>query len=143
MRQQGFNGDRTILDIAGDAGVTQLLAVGPVRFVEAIESTLTFAGDANTLQGFEYQLPVKRNPDGTMVFGPWIPVDLPSAEDGDSVNTIMEIGDPQAKRGPFGILLGNGPDTPGAGQPTSPATVLANLRSATATATSVIATQYF
>jgi hypothetical protein len=144
MGQPGFNGVQYILDIATDAAVTQLLAKGPVRFVEVIESVLTAEGVANTLQGFQYQLPNDTtNAAGRPGFTTWFPITTPSAEDGDPADAKLEIGDRQAKYGKFGTLLGNGPDTPGAGQPPIAATVLANLRSATGTATSVIVRQYF
>lgn len=130
-----FNGTKTIVDIAGSAGLTPLLATGPVRFVRGVESVLTFAGAANTLQGFQYQI---NNGDGT--FGPWLPVPTPSAEGGDPVDTIMEIGDPMSLRGPHGSILGNGPGVL-IGIGVTPAQTLANLRSLTATATSVIVTQ--
>lgn len=132
-----FNGTQTIVDIAGSAGVTPLLATGPVRFVRGIESVLTSTGAANTLQGFQYQLV---NGDGTL--GQWIPVTTPAAETGDVGDTVMEIGDPMSLRGPHGSILGNGPNYQ-IGIGVSPATVLCNLRSLTATPTSVIITQYY
>lgn len=134
-----FNGTTQVIDIAAVGGLTPLLATGPVRYIKAMESTLTAAGAANaTLQGFEYQLV---NPDGTV--GPWVPVNTPTAESGDPVYTTMEIGDPMALQGSFGSILGHGPQALGMGLPEQPATTLCNIRSATATPTSIIVTQYY
>lgn len=128
-----FNGTQTIVDIAGSAGLTPLLATGPVRFVRGVESLLTAAGNANTLQGFQYQIV---NPDGTV--GQWISVDVPATEGGDGVDTIMQIGDPMSLSDPHGSIIGNGPSFmlgPTAAQ------TLCNLRSLTVTATSVMIQQ--
>ena len=137
-----FNGTQAIVDIAGNAGATALLATGPVRFAKGVESTLTSAGVANVLQGFEYQL-VTKNADGSVNLGPWILIATPSAESGDVADTVMEIGDPMSLRGPYGSIIGNGPQTYGQGLPPTAATTLCNLRSATATPTSVVVTQNY
>lgn len=137
-----FNGTQTIVDIAANTGATVLLATGPVRFVKGVESVLTSAGAANTLQGFQYQL-VSKNTDGSVNLGPWIPLTTPAAESGDIADTVMEIGDPMSLRSSHGSMIGNGPQTLGMGLPALPATTLCNLRSATGTATSVIISQYY
>lgn len=130
-----FNGTQTIVDIAGSAGLTPLLATGPVRFVRGVESLLTAAGAANTLQGFQYQIV---NPDGTV--GQWISVDVPATEGGDSTDTIMQIGDPMSLSDPRGSIIGNGPGFMLGLGPTA-AQTLCNLRSLTVTATSVMIQQ--
>lgn len=122
----GFNGTRKIIDIAGDAGETDLMATGPVRYIEIEESPITADGSANTLQGFQYQLPNDS-------FTQW-----QEATKGETV----EIGDPMALRGSHGSILGNGPNVLVGIGPT-PATVLAKLRSATGTGTSVTVTQHY
>lgn len=129
---KGSNSVSEIIDIPGDGSAyLPILAVGPVRFVEIVESTVTAEGVANALQGFDYLLP---NDGSTPGF---------TTEFSAPPNVVVKLGDTQAQYTRHGILLGNGADTPGAGQDPIPATILIKVRSATATGTSLQILQQF
>lgn len=137
-----FNGTVKVVDIAGSAGSTAILATGPLRYLKIIESALTAAGGANTLQGFQYQLSTTDPTTGVVTLGPWIPVGTPSTEAGSDAYDTMQLGDPMALQGSSGSILGNaGGYIIGIGA-TNP-TTLCKLRSSTATPTSVVVTQYY
>lgn len=132
-----FNGTKQIIDIPGNGSAfLPVVATGPVRYIVAEESTLTAEGAANTLQGWGYQIKNDGSVAGYQTEFAVVPTVEPSA-------AKLELGDPMAKRSRFGALLGNGPDTPGAGAPPLAATRLFQARSMTPTGTSIVVTQYY
>lgn len=123
----GFNGTKQIIDIPAAGTLQDILLTGPADYVEIVESQLTSAGAANVPQGFQYKLP---NDEFVRLFEK-IP------------GQTLEIGDRQGHYKGRGSVLGNGPDTPGAGVPPRAATVVAKVQSLTATPTSVEVTQWY
>lgn len=132
MSAPGFNGTRQIIDIPGDGSAFQaILATGPVRYIKVVESLLTAEGVANTLQGFNYEIP---NDNTTPGFSQVL--NIPPS-------VVLELGDPMSLHGIHGALLGNGPNVVVGIIGGTPATTLFTARSQTATATSIEVTQYY
>jgi hypothetical protein len=123
----GFNGTQQILDIGAGATIN-VLATGPVRRIRIDESNVKADGSANAKQGIAYLIPNDGTASGfTTLFEP----DL-----GESV----VLGDIPGDHGPLGSCLGNGPGFI-VGIGATPATILAKVKSATATGTSIVVRQ--
>jgi hypothetical protein len=124
----GFNGTRTVVDIHATGTLTAVLATGPVVYVEVEESQVTAAGAVNTPQGFQFKLP---NDDFTQL------LEVIPGE-------VMTFGDRHGSHaGPgSGSILGNGPSYI-IGIGATAATTLFEAQSLTATATSIVVTQYY
>ena len=127
-RQGGGNFTRTVIDIGVNGAPTKVLATGPVVYVEIEESQVTAENAANVPQGFLYRLPN----DGFVQQLEVIPGDTAS------------IGDRQGKHagGGFGSILGNGSSFL-IGVGATAATELFDAQSLTATATSIVVTQWY
>lgn len=134
MSQPGFAGNSRIVDINGDAGAfIPILAQSVVRRLRITESPLTSAGAANPLQGsLEYQIPNDDTPNGfTTIF-----------ETAIAVNEGLELGSEIAQKGPWGEIIGQ-PGQPQIGVPNgTAATTMIKVRSGTATATSIVVTEF-
>jgi hypothetical protein len=141
MSQPGFQGNRYILDINATAGAwVNILAKSSVRRLVIDESQVTAAGVANVPQGaIDYRLPNDDTPNGfTTVFRA-----VASFEGiiGDAHLPIV-LGSPLGTDGKDGVIIGQ------LGQPllgivgTLPATTMIQVRSASATATSLVVTEY-
>lgn len=133
-----FNGTQQTIDLNGDGGAyVNILATGPVRRFKIVESLLKADGVTPVVpQGLTFTLF-----NGTQVFQ--LPPPSTTNEPGNF--PAIEIPDPgdTSFHGWQGNVMGNGPDTPGAGVAPTLATVLAKLRSATGTATSVVVYQAY
>lgn len=133
MSVPGFNGKQRIIDVPGSGSAyLAVLASGPVRRLRFLESTKKANGTANTPQGLTYQLPNDGSANGfTTVF------DLP-------VNDVKELPDgiSPSMRGEKGEIIGNGPGVL-IGVGVTAATTLFNVRSQTATGTSIILEEYY
>lgn len=142
MSQPGFSGNRYLLDINGDGGAfVAVLAKSPLRRLVVRESTVTAEGAANTLQGLiQYRIPNDGTAAGfTTVFQEAGANDTTSQ--GEVKAAQIELGSPNSAVGPWGELIGNGPNVICGIGPT-PATHLIDLRSGTATGTTVEITEY-
>lgn len=142
MSQPGFSGNQRIVDINADSGAfVEILATSPVRRLVIEESPVKADGTANTLQGaLQYRLPNDGTADGfTTVFEKLGANN--TATQGEISPAKIELGNPVGQRGAFGELLGNGPGQV-VGIGATPATRLIDLRSGTATATSVVIAEY-
>jgi len=130
-----FNGKQRIVDLNGSAGAyVALLATILLRRVVVQESLLTSTGAANTPQGLTYTLP-----GSTQTFQ--LPVPTTTQEPGEFPKIEIPDREDMSFHQAYGNVIGNGPDTPGAGVAPTLATTLMTLRSATATATSVLVTE--
>lgn len=132
-----FNGTRQLIAVNASSGAyVNIVATGPVRRFIVKESLLTAGGAAQTPQGFTYTLPNQAT-----VFQ----VPTPSTTNEPGTFPKLEIPDPedQTFHAAFGYVLGNAADTPGAGTAPTSATVLASVRSATTTATTLEVTQIY
>lgn len=123
----GFNGTKQIIDIAANGTLTPILATGPLVYFEVKESQLTSTGAVNVPQGFEYKLPN----DGFKALFATIP------------GETLKIGDRKGHYKGSGSILGNGPESPGAGVPPRVAKTLLEAQSLTGTATSLEVTQWY
>jgi hypothetical protein len=143
MSQPGFAGNRYIVDINGSAGAfVQILAKSPVRRVTIEESPITSAGVNNPLQGLiDYQIPNDNTPNGFTTVFRAVGGNTEAAEGQVEVAKIM-LGNPIAQHAEGGEIIGNGPNVIVGMIGGTPATQLANVRSGTATATSVMVTEY-
>ena len=141
MTAPGFAGQKRIVDINGSGGAfVPILATTTSTRVVIDESQVTSAGVANVPQGvIDYQIPNDGTPNGfTTAFratqGPegvlgaaTLPIVLGNPLDGGKRGDIIgQVGQPIAGAGGF----------------VSTATVLIKLRSGSATATSVVVTEY-
>lgn len=138
MTVNHFNGTQQVIDINGSGGAfVSILATGPLRRFKIYESLLKADGTTvNAPQGLTYTLF-----DGTQVF------ELPKADVTVQNQPFPTLSIPDVDDAEFhgwqGNVLGNGPDTPGAGVAPTLATVLAKIRSLSATGTSVIVYQAY
>lgn len=142
MSQPGFSGNRYLLDINANTGAfVQVLAKSPLRRLVVKESTIKEDGSANTLQGIlQYRIPNDDTEAGfTTIFQEAGANDTTSQ--GDVNAAEITLGSPNTAFGPWGELLGNGPNVIVGIGPT-PATHLMDLRSGTATGTTVEITEY-
>src|ERR1700735_3051422 len=123
--QRGSNGTQQIIDIPADTGgFLSILATGPVRLIEIVESTLTAEGAANAIQGFNYLIPNDGSANGfTTLFQ-------------NPPGTVLKFAHTQAQYTKHGPPMGTGPDARGAGVPARPATTLLKVQSMTGTGTS-------
>lgn len=133
-----FNGTQTVIDLNGTGGAyTNIVATGPLRRFKIYESLLKADGTtAVTPQGLTYTLF-----GGTQVFQ--LPAPSTTNEPSEFPKIEIPDGDDASFHGWQGNVLGNGPDKPGAGVAPTLATVLAAVRSATSTATSVVVYQAY
>jgi len=142
MSQPGFSGNRYLLDINADSGAfVAVLAKSPLRRLVVRESTIKADGSANTLQGLiQYRIPNDDTDAGfTTVFQAAGGND--TTAQGDVNAAEITLGSPNTAFGPWGELLGNGPNViVGIGE--TPATHLIDLRSGTATGTTVEITEF-
>ena len=132
-----FNGTKQIIDLNGSAGaLIAILATGPLRRFKITESLVTSAGVANTPQGLQYTIP-----GSAKTF--YLPA--PSTTNEPSEFPAIEVPDRDdaSFHAAFGNVLGNGPDTPGAGVAPTLATTLCSVKSLTGTGTSVEVTQIY
>lgn len=142
MSAPGFAGKSRIVDLNASTGAfIPLLATTVCRRLRVEESPLKADGSANTLIGLiQYQIPNDGTANGfTTIFEA---SGVVAANIGANPGVAaFELGNVVAQRDVYGEILGNGPDTPGAGAPPIPATTLCNLRSGGA-ATSVRVVEY-
>lgn len=140
----GFNGTRQIIDIPGSGGAfLAILATGPVRKVTVQESVTTAAGVANPLQGqLDYLIPNDNTAAGFTQKLSAIGANDETSQ-GEIVPAEFDLGDDFGDHGPLGSMIGHGPQTLGMGLPPTAATTLCKVRSGTATATSILVTQYY
>jgi len=121
-----------IVDLNGSAGAfVNINANAPIRRFKIRESLLTAEGVANTPQGLQYTLY-----GGTVTLAK----PAPSTTNEPSEFPTIEFPDPDdmSFHAEQGYIIGMGPDSPGVGvAPTLVGTLLASVKSLTATATSV------
>jgi hypothetical protein len=145
----GPNLTRRIINVGVSGTFTSIYATGPTRAWSIRESILTAAAAANTPVGFQVKIPNDGSAAGfTTIFGRPAasetnePGDFPSFE---NWNRISE-------HGPHGEVFGSAAQTdpgggalgaPGSGIGTQPATLLAEVCSLTAAATSIEIVEYF
>lgn len=141
MSQVLFNGTKQIINVpANTAAFIPIVATGPLRFLEIIESVLTATGTANVPQGLDYKV---GNDQTVAGFTTLFATVAPTAALADAKPAMIVLGDPMAKSSRHGTMLGNGQDDMGAGAGSRPATVLLMIRSATGTGTAVEVNQYY
>jgi hypothetical protein len=129
---------RRIIDLQGSGGAfTPVYATKPIRRLRVVESLLTSLGAANVPQGLNYQVRNDGTPNG---FTQLMATSSPSGAGDDLLETIQLGSDFSAHQGQ-GEWIGSGPtDIIGAGMQAG--TQMINLRSATATPTSVTVIEY-
>lgn len=135
MSQPGFAGNSYLVDINGDGGAfVPIVARSTVRRLVIEESSITAEGEPNALQGtLQYLIPNDGSPNGfTTVFQTQQePIKLPDGADTPSRmyqgEIIGQLGQP---------IVGNNP--PGL----TAATTMVQVRSGSATGTSVKVTEY-
>ncbi len=143
MSQPGFQGNSYLLAINGDAGAfVAVQAKSTVRRLVVEESPIKTDGTAQTLQGLlQYQIPNDGSASGFTTIFAAVGGNTEAAE-GTVVVAKIELGNPVAQIGGLGEIIGQ------LGQPitglTTPAaaTTMIQLRSGTATATTVKITEY-
>jgi len=145
MAVQGFAGNRRIIDINGSGGdFVSILATSTVRRLVVDESQVTSAGVANVPQGvIDYKLPNDGTANGfTTVF---------RSTEGDegiigSSSLPIVLGNPVAQHEFQGETIGQLAQPivglPAAQQAAASSTTMIQLRSGTATGTSVVVTEY-
>lgn len=143
MSAPGFQGNRYIVDINANTGVfVSILAKSTVRRLVIDESQITSAGAANTPQGtIDYKLPNDDTPNGfTTVFR------ATQGEEGIiGAGTLpIVLGSAIGQSGKSGEIIGQlGQHIIGMpGDVIAPATTMIQLRSGSATATSVVISEY-
>ncbi len=143
----GYAGNQYILDLNGDAGAfISVLAKSTVRRLIVTESPLTSTGGANTLQGLlEYKIPNDDTPQGfTTIFMQAGANDLTSQ--GSVGLAQIVLGGDRTQHEPMGEIIGQLAQPivgmPAAQQAAAAATTMIQLRSGTATGTSVQIVEY-
>jgi len=141
MSAPGFAGNQRIVDINGDAGAfVSILALSTVSKLIIEESTLTSAGAANTLQGLlQYKIPNDGTTNGFTTEFQAVGGNTIAAEGAVIPAKIVLEGIP-ARFGQRQIIGQVGQQIIGASALTA-ATTMIQLRSGTATGTSVIVTE--
>lgn len=137
----GPNLTRRLIAVGINGAPTQILATGPCRGWRIQESTVTAANGAQASQGIQVQIP---NDGSAAGFATWfdrppntVAAFSPNDNFFENWNQISEHGD-QGE-----VFAGPGNATPGSGIPATAATVLANVQSKTATATTIEIVEYF
>ena len=139
---QGFGGSEYILDINGSGGAfTPVIAKSTVRRLIIDESTVTSNGAANTLQGIlQYKIPNDNTANGFTTIFQEVGANTQAAQGNVEVAEII-IGSDRTKHEPMGEIIGQLPQPivglPAAQQAAMAATTMVQLRSGTATGTSV------
>ena len=147
MSAPGYAGSQYILDINGSGGAfVSIVAKSTVRRLIVRESTLTAAGVANTLQGLlQYKVPNDNTANGfTTIFSEAGANTLTTQ--GNVVEAEIVIGGDRTQHLEMGEIIGQLPQPivgmPAAQQAAQAATTMIQLRSGTATGTSVTVTEY-
>lgn len=140
----GPNLTRRLIDINGDAGAfITVYATGPVRAWRVQESIIKLAdGSAVTPQGFVIQIPN----DGTAAPGFNTSFARPAASEANEPGEFpyFENWNHISEHGPVGEVFANvGNPTAGSGIGATNAIALFNIRSLTATATTIEIVEYF
>ena len=145
MSQPGFAGKKRIIDInANNGAFVSVPATTTSRRVVIDESPITSAGVANTLQNsIQYQISNDGTPNGfTTVF------QADNSAEGiiGATGLPIVIGNPMAGHEALGEIVGQVAQQivglPAAQQAAAQATTIIKLRSGTATATSVVVTEF-
>jgi len=145
----GPNLRRRLVNVGIAGAFTAIYATGPTRGWRIEESILTTAPAANTPQGFEVKIPNDGSASGfTTIFGRPAaseanePGDFPAFENWNRISEHGPYGEAfgsPAQSDPGGGALG----APGAGIGNQAATLLAQVCSLTATATTIEIVEYF
>jgi|SRR5882724_6749871 len=130
----GFNGRVRLIDLPAGGGFSPVSATGPVRGWECRESVLTSTGAANTPQGFKVQIP---NDGSVAGFATTFARPAPSVTNEPGEFPIWRERNLISEHAMVGEVIGGPGGAAGAGIGTLPATVLCNLASLTATATTI------
>ena len=145
MSAPGFAGNKRIIDIHGSGGAfVSILATSTVRRLVVDESQITSAGAANAPQGaIDYKLPNDGTANGfTTVFR------ATAADEGiiGAEGLPIVLGNPIGQHEMAGEVIGQLAQPivglPAAQQAAAAATTMIQVRSATATGTSVVVTEY-
>ncbi len=145
MSQPGFAGKKRIVDINSNAGAfTSILATTTSRRVVIDESPVTSAGAVNTLQNsIQYQI---SNDGTTNGFTTIFQADNSAEGIIGATGLPIVIGNPMAGHEALGEIVGQVAQQiiglPAAQQAAAQATTIIKLRSGTATATSVVVTEF-
>lgn len=136
----GPNLTRRLIAVGVNGAPTQILATGPTRGWRIQESTVTTANAAQASQGIQVQIPNDGTANGLTTWFDRPPNTVAAFSPDDNFfenwNQISEHGsEGEAFAGPGGAA--------GAGVGTLPATVLCNVQSKTATATTIEIVEYF
>lgn len=145
MSQPGFSGNRYLLAINGSGGAfVSVVAKSTVRRLEIEESSVTVAAAAQTLQGLlQYQLPNDDTAAGFTTIFQAVGGNTEAAE-GTVVPAKIALGNPVGQMKEGGEIIGQlGQPIVGSNPPgLTTATTMIKLRSGTATATTVMVTEY-
>lgn len=145
MSQPGYAGNQYLLAVNGDAGAfINVVARSTVRRLVIEESTVKPDGTAQTLQGLlQYKIPNDGTSAGFTTVFQAAGANTIAAE-GQVIPAKIELGNKPGQIAAFGEIIGQlgqpivGNNPPG----NTAATIMAQLRSGTATATTVLVTEY-
>jgi len=147
MSAPGYAGSQYVLDINGSGGAfVSVLAKSTVRRLIIKESTLTAAGGANTLQGLlQYRVPNDNTANGfTTIFTEAGANDVTAQ--GNITEAEIVLGGDRTQHLEMGEIIGQLAQPivgmPAAQQAAQAATTMIQLRSGTATGTSVMVIEY-
>lgn len=132
QKNGGPNLTRRLIAVGASGAFTPILATGPTRAWHIQESQYTNAGAANASQGLLFQIPNDGTASGfqtTFARGPAYP-------EFENFNKCSQ-------HGPHGEVFGGAGGPAGAGIGTTPATLLVNVSSLTATPTYIEIVEYF
>jgi len=145
MSQPGFSGNQYLLAINGSAGAfVNVQAKSTVRRLVIEESPIKLDGSANALQGLlQYKLPNDNSNAGFTTIFEAVGGNTEAAE-GQVIVAKIELGNKPGQIGAWGEVIGQlGQPIVGSNPPgLTTATIMAQLRSGTATATVVLVTEY-
>lgn len=135
----GPNLIRRLIAVGAAGAPTAITATGPTRGWRIIESPVTTANAAQATQGFEVQIPNDNSANG---FTTWFA--RPAIVAGVPYNdNYFENWNQISEHGPYGEAFAGPGGAVGAGAGTTTATLLCNVQSLTATATTIEIVEYF
>lgn len=139
LKNGGPNLVRRLIAVGAAGAPTAVLATGPCRGWRIQESPVTTANGAQATQGFECQIPNDNTAAGYTV---WFA--RPALIAGVPYNdNYFENWNQISAHGPYGEAFAGPGGAAGAGIGTLAATLLANVQSLTATATTIEIVEYF
>ena len=136
----GPNLIRRLIAVGATGAPTAIYATGPTKGWWMIESPGTLAGDAQTSEGFQVQIP---NDDSAAGFSQWFTRPAVNAAV-SPLEVYFDNWNHIGAHGPYGeVFAGPGNPTAGSGIGATTATLLCNVQSLTGTATVIEIVEYF